>query len=50
VSVALVINHEKRLSRIVLSSPSCLALLYFSTLSHKRHDVREGDEEESLNT
>ena len=39
-SVALVIQHAKRMRRIILSSSVCLALLYFSTLSlsHTRHD------------
>jgi hypothetical protein len=38
-SVALVINHTKRMRRVIPLSVSCLALTYFSTLSHKRHDV-----------
>jgi hypothetical protein len=29
-------------SVIILLSVACLALLYFSTLSHKRHDLRGG--------
>jgi hypothetical protein len=41
VSVAVVIQHAKRVRRIILSHVTCPALLYFSTLSHKRHYVRK---------
>jgi hypothetical protein len=41
VSVALVIQHAKRMHRIMLSSMAYPFLLYFSILSHKRHDFRE---------
>jgi hypothetical protein len=41
VSVVLVIQHAKRMRHIILSSVDCLVLLYFSTLSDKRHEFYE---------
>jgi hypothetical protein len=41
VSAALAIHHAKRMRRIILSPAACLALPYFSPLSHKRQDFRE---------
>jgi hypothetical protein len=40
-SVALVIQHVKRMRRVILSSVTCPAITYFSTLSHKRQDFRK---------
>ena len=40
VSVVLVIQHAVLMRRITFSSLTCLALPYFSTLSHKRYDFR----------
>jgi len=39
-SVALVIEHLMRVSRMVLSGVASLAVPYLSILSHKRHDFR----------
>lgn len=41
VSVALAIQYEMRKGRIILSCVACLALSCFSTLYHKRHDIRK---------
>jgi hypothetical protein len=40
VSVVLVIQHAKRMRRVILLSGASVAVPYFST-SHKRHDFRE---------
>ena len=42
VSVALVLQHAKRMRRITLSSAACLVLPHFSTLFHKGYDIRGG--------
>jgi len=39
--VDLGIQHAMRMCRIMLSSVTCLPLPYFSTLFHKRKDLRE---------
>jgi hypothetical protein len=41
VSVALLIQHAKRMRRIILSSVACVTVLYFYTLSHKRRHFRK---------
>jgi hypothetical protein len=40
-SVALVMQHGKRMRRITSSAVVCLALPCFSTLPHKRYDFRK---------
>jgi len=40
VFLALVIQHSMRVRRSVLSPIACLAVQYFSTLSHKRQNIR----------
>jgi hypothetical protein len=41
VSVALALHHTMYIRRILLSFVAYPAVLYFSTLSHKRHDFRK---------
>ena len=41
VSVALGIQHAKRMLHVILSPVVCMAIPYFPTLSHKRHDFRQ---------
>jgi len=40
VSVVLVTQHAVRMRFILLSSMTCVAVLSFSTLSRKQHDLR----------
>jgi len=42
VSVALATRHTKRMRPLIFSFVACLDLPYFSTLSHKRHDLGGG--------
>ena len=40
-SVVLVVQHLKRMRRIILSFVATVPVPYCFTLSHKRHDFRE---------
>ena len=40
-SVALVIQHAMRMRHIISSSVACPSVQYFSTLPHKRHNLRD---------
>jgi hypothetical protein len=40
-SVALVIQHVKRMGRFILSFVACSVLQYFTTLSHERQELRK---------
>jgi hypothetical protein len=42
VSVALVTQHAKRMRRVILSSVTYVAVLYFFTLCYKWHGFRGG--------
>ena len=46
--VALLIHHATRMRHIVTSFVAPLALPYFSTLSHKRHDFRKNNIEHKM--
>jgi hypothetical protein len=48
VFVALVIQHAKRMRRVILTSVASPALQHFSTLSHKRHDFRKSVVEHTM--
>jgi len=39
--IGLIIQHAKRMHRIMLSYVACPSLQYFPTLSYKRHDFRK---------
>ena len=41
VCVAFVIQYEKSMRRIILSSVACPAVPYFPAVSHKRHDFQK---------
>jgi hypothetical protein len=41
-SITLVIQRAKRVRRVIMSPVACMAVPYFTTLSHKRYDFRGG--------
>jgi len=40
VCVALFVRHGERMRNIIFSSAACMDVPYFSTLSHKQHDLQ----------
>ena len=48
VSVALFVQHAKRMCRIILPSVACRTVPYFFILSHKRHDSRKKNIEHKI--
>jgi len=50
VSVAVVIQHSMRMRHVILSSVTCPAVQYFSTLSHKWQDFTKGKVVEKIKT
>jgi len=41
VFIALLFKHAKHMPHITMSPAACLAVVYFSTLSHKWHNLKK---------